>query len=269
MVDVFSGVCRRLIMSMRDNFLTIIFKKTGRIISVNISMGIFMASLALIILLNGSLVFLTFQWGHLQHKKSFLQKQIGKMQTEVEQMKDEIKEAMYYKTWADSIIYRRLYAGSLSGQGSASYSHGVSNDSFQLKPGSAVIDSALVGIDDFQVKSLNLEMDFELSFYLVNKDKENKRISGYLTIAGMNEDVIPPVYGVFPRIDFKDGAPVDYQEGLSFAIRYLRPVKARINQPSIGPKFNEIVVMIYSTEGELILKQGFNVERMLHMNSCS
>lgn len=269
MVDVFSGVCRRLIMSMRDNFLTIIFKKTGRIISVNISMGIFMASLALIILLNGSLVFLTFQWGHLQHKKSFLQKQIGKMQTEVEQMKDEIKEAMYYKKWADSIIYRRLYAGSLSGQGSASYSHGVSNDSFQLKPGSAVIDSALVGIDDFQVKSLNLEMDFELSFYLVNKDKENKRISGYLTIAGMNEDVIPPVYGVFPRIDFKDGTPVDYQEGLSFAIRYLRPVKARINQPSIGPKFNEIVVMIYSTEGELILKQGFNVERMLHMNSCS
>ena len=255
-------------MSIRDNFLTIIFKNTGRIFSFNITMGVFIISLAFIILLNGSLVFLTFQCGNLQYKKSFLLKQIGNMQTEMEQMTNEIKEAMYYKKWADNIIYRRLYAGSLSGQGS-SYSSGVSNSSLKLKPESAVIDSALVGIDDFQVKSLNLELDFELSFYLVNKDRENKRTSGYVTIVGMNEDVIPPVYGVFPRIEFKDGAPVDYQEGLSFAIRYLRPVKARINQPSIGPKFNEITIMVYSTEGELILKQGFNVERMLQMNLCS
>lgn len=256
-------------MNIRDNFLTIIFKKTGRIFSVNITMGIFITSLAFIILLNGSLVFLTFQWGNLQYKKSSLLKQIGLMQTEMEQMKNEIKEAVCYKKWADNIIYRRLYAGSLSGQGSATYSSGVSNNSLQFEPGPAVIDGAVVGIDDFQVKSLNLELDLELSFYLVNKDKGNKRISGYVTIAGMNEDVIPPVYGVFPRIELKDGAPVDYQEGLSFAIRYLRPVKARINQPSIGPKFNEIMIMVYSTEGELILKQGFNVERMLHMNSCS
>lgn len=229
----------------------------------------FIASLALVILLNGSLVFLTFQWGNLQHKKSSLIKRIEHMHTEMKQMKNEIKEATYYKKWADNIIYRRLYAGSLSGQGSATYSSGVSSNALQLKPGPAVIDQAVVGIDDFQVKSLNLEMDLELSFYLVNKDKENRRISGYVTIAGMNEDVIPPVYGVFPRIEFTNGAPVDYQEGLSFAIRYLRPVKARINQPSIGPKFNEIMIMVYSTEGELILKQGFNVERMLHMNSCS
>ena len=256
-------------MNIRDNFLTIIFKKTGRIFSFNITMGIFITSLAFMVLLNGSLVFLTFQCGNLQYKKSFLLKKIGHMQTEMEQMKNEIKEAMYYKKWADNIIYRRLYAGSLSGQGSSSYSSGVSNNSLKLKPESSVIDSALVGIDDFQVESLNLELDFELSFYLVNKDRENKRTSGYVTIVGMNEDVIPPVYGVFPRIELKDGAPVDYQEGLSFAIRYLRPVKARINQPSIGPKFNEIIIMVYSTEGELILKQGFNVERMLQMNSCS
>ncbi len=256
-------------MSIRDSFLTIIFKKTGRIFSFNITMGIFITSLAFMVLLNGSLVFLTFQYGNLQHKKSFLLKKLGDMQTEIEQMKSEIKEAMYYKKWADNIIYRRLYTGSLSGQGSSSYSSGVSNNPLKLKPESVVIDNALVGIDDFQVKSLNLELDFELSFYLVNKDRENKRTSGYITIVGMNEAVIPPVYGVFPHIDFKNGAPVDYQEGLSFAIRYLRPVKARIIQPSIGPKFNKIMIMVYSTEGELILKQGFNIESMLQMNSCS
>jgi len=157
----------------------------------------------------------------------------------------------------------------VSGQGSSSFDSGISSDSLKLKPASTVIDNSLLGIDDFQLKSVNLESDFELSFNLLNKDRKHKRMSGYITIVGMNEEVIPPVYGVFPHIDFKDGAPVDYQEGLSFSLQYLRPVKARINQPSIGPKFNKVMVMVYSTEGELILKQGFSIEKMLRMEFCS
>jgi hypothetical protein len=85
----------------------------------------------------------------------------------------------------------------------------------------------------------------------------------------MNEEVTPPVFGVFPHIAFENGAPVDYQEGLSFAIKYLKQVKARINQPSIGSKFNKVVVMVYSTEGTLILKQGFNIEKMMQVNYVS
>ena len=253
-------------MTIRDDFLTIIFKKTGRISSFNISTGKFITSLAILLLLNVLLVFFIFQYGNLQYKRTILVKKVDIMEAKMEQMKEEIKEAIYYKKWADNIIYRRLYTGSISGQGSSSFGGGISNSLVKLKPESAIIDNSLVGIDDFQVKSLNLEMDLELFFNLVSKDKKNKRISGYITIVGMNEEVIPPVYGVFPRIEFKNGNPVDYQEGLSFAIRYLRPVKARINQPSIGPKFNKVMIVVYSTEGELMLKQGFNIGKMLQMD---
>jgi len=253
-------------MTVQDDFLTVIFKKTGRILSFNISTGRFIISLIFLFLLNILFIFFVFQYGNFHYKKRVLVKEISSMKAEMEQMSEEIKEAMYYKRWADNIIYRRLYAGSMSGQGSSSHSGVVSNGSLKLRPESTVIDISLVGIDDFQVKSLNLEMDFELSFKLVNKDKENRRISGYITIVGMNEDVIPPVYGIFPHIDFKNGEPIDCKEGLSFAIRYLRPIRARINQPSIGPKFNKVIIMVYSTEGELILKQGFNTERMLQMD---
>lgn len=256
-------------MTVRDDFLTIIFKKTGRILSFNITRITFITSLGFVMLLNVLLVFFVFQYGNLHYKKGMLAKKIGSMEVEMERMREDIKEAMYYKRWADGIIYRRLYAGTISGQGSSFLSRDIPNDSVKLRPESTVIDNSLVGVDDFQVKSLNLELDFELFFNLVNKDKENRRISGYITIVGMNEEVIPPVYGVFPHIEFSDGAPVDYQEGLSFAIRYLRPVKARINQPSIGPKFDKIVVMVYSTEGELMLKQGFNIEKMLQMDCSS
>ena len=255
-------------MNIRDNFLTIIFKKTGRILSFNITTSRFIIFLTLLFLLNTLLAFLIFQYGNLHYKKRILVKKVGSMEAEMEQMREEIKESRYYKRWADNIIYRRLYAGSMSGQGSSS-SSGISNDLMKLKPESTVIDNSLVGIDDFQVKSLNLELDFELSFNLVNKDRKHRRIGGYITIVGRNEEVIPPVYGVFPHIDFKDGAPIDYQEGLSFAIRYLRPVKVRINQPSIGSKFNKVIIMVYSTGGELMLKQGFNIEKMLQMDFCS
>lgn len=256
-------------MTVKDDFLTIIFKKTGRILSFNITRGRFIIFLALIFLLNGLLVFFALQYGNLHYKKGILITEVAKVKVEMEQMREELKEAMYYKRWADNIIYRRLYNGSMTGQGSSFFSGGISPGALKLKSESTVIDHSLVGIDDFQVKSLNLELDFELSFDLVNKDRGNKRINGYITIVGMNEEVIPPVYGVFPHIEFKDGAPVDYQEGLSFAIRYMRPVKARINQPSIGPKFNKIIIMVYSPEGELMLKQGFNIEKMFQMDCSS
>jgi len=252
-------------MSIQDNFLTIIFKKTGRILSFNITTGTFITSLSLVFLLNVLLIFFIFQYGNLHYKKRILVKKVGSMEAKMEQMREEIKEARYYKRWADNIIYRRLYAGSIDGQGTSFYSSSFFNESMKLKPESTVIDNSLVGIDDFQVKSLNLELDFELSFNLVNKDRGHRRISGFITIVGRNEEVIPPVYGVFPHIEFKNGAPVDYQEGLSFAIKYLRLIKARFNQPSIGPKFNEVMITVYSTEGELMLKQGFNIEKILQV----
>jgi hypothetical protein len=256
-------------MTLRESFLTVIYKKTGKIFTFNISTGKFMICLVLMFILNGLLAFFIFQYCTLSYKKGILVKKVDSMESEVGQLKEEIKEASYYKRWADNIIYRRLYAGSINGQGSSYLGSGISRGPLKLKPESTVIDNSLLGIDDFQLKGVNLEMDFELSFNLVNKDRGHGRISGYITIVGMNEEVIPPVYGVFPRINFEDGVPVDYQEGLSFSLKYLRPVKARINQPSIGPKLNKVMVMVYSTEGELILKQGFNIERMLEMELCS
>jgi len=250
-------------MSMRDNFITIIFKKTGKILSFNITTKGFIFSLGLLFLLSGLMLIFIFQYGNLYYKERILAKMVSSMEENMKQLREEIKEARYYKRWADSIIYRRLYNGSIAGQGSSFFSREISNGYERLKPESRVIDNSQVGIDDFQVRSLNLELDFEIFFKLVNKDKKNRRISGYITIVGMNEEVIPPVYGVFPHIDFKNGAPVDYQEGLSFAIRYLKPIKARINQPSIGPKFNKVMIMVYSTEGELILKQGFNLGKLI------
>ncbi len=256
-------------MSIQDDFLTIILKKTGRILSFNVTTAKCVIALAIVLLMNVVLVFFIFQYGTLQYKKMLLVKEITGMKGDIAQMREEIKEAMYYKKWADGIIYRRLYDSSISGQGSSFFSSSSSNSSVKLKPESSVIDTSLVGIDDLQVKGLNLELDFELSFKLVNKDRGKGLISGYITIVGMNEEVTPPVFGVFPHIEFENGAPVDYQEGLSFAIKYLKQVKARINQPSIGSKFNKVVVMVYSTEGTLILKQGFNIEKMMQVNYVS
>jgi uncharacterized membrane protein len=250
-------------MTVRNDLLTIIFRRTGRIGSFTVTAGKLMILLVLVVVVNVVLLFSLFQYLTLRHKNVVLTERMSSVEAERAQMREEITEARYYKKWADAIIYRRLYNGSLSGQGSSSSLNSSFHDSLKLEPETAIVNNSLLGIDDFQVRSLNLESDLELSFNVINKDKNNRVVSGYLIVVGMNEEVIPPLYGVFPCIECTNGVPLDYQEGMSFALRYLRPVKARINQPSIGSKFNKVVVMVYSSQGEPILKQGFNLEKLL------
>ena len=91
-------------MSIQDDFLTIILKKTGRILSFNVTTAKCVIALAIVLLMNVVLVFFMFQYGTLQYKKVQLVKEITGMKGDIAQMREEIKEAVYYKKWADGII---------------------------------------------------------------------------------------------------------------------------------------------------------------------
>ena len=70
-------------MSMQDNFLTIIFKKTGRISSFNITTGRFIISSVIIFLLSGILVSFIFQYGNISYKEKVLVKKVSGMEEEL------------------------------------------------------------------------------------------------------------------------------------------------------------------------------------------
>ncbi len=78
-------------MTIKDDFLTIILKKTGRILSFNVTTAKCVIALAIVLLMNVVLVFFILQYGTLQYKKMLLVKEITGMKGDIAQMREEIK----------------------------------------------------------------------------------------------------------------------------------------------------------------------------------
>ncbi len=77
---------------------------------------------------------------------------------------------------------------------------------------------------------------------------------------------MPEIYESWPKTELVSGMPKDYTQGSSFSIRYMKRIKGRINQPDIGSRFNHVDLIAYSEAGELLMKKGVYIERLLQKN---
>ncbi len=191
--------------------------------------------------------------------------QVNALSERLESLKKENREALLYNKWADDIIFRRYNYTDKTGREAPAVADSPRGGE-ALESSERTLHST-VDIDDFDIKRLNLEMDFEVSFKLINRTKNHKKISGYIYIIASNSDVKPEIYASWPQGKLVSGMPEDYTKGIDFAIRYMRYVRGRIVQPSIGPKFNRIDIIAYSEEGSIIMKKGYYIERLLQHNS--
>jgi len=181
----------------------------------------------------------------------------------LERLKEENKEAALYKKWSDAIIYRRFNYEEKSLE-NAKLKHpreGEFHDTSQQTTGQSAVD-----IDDFDVRRINLDLDFEVSFNLVKRSRGNNKFSGYLYIIALNTEVKPEMYTSWPKDEMLSGLPKNYKKGNSFSIRYLKKIKGRINQPAIGPRYNRVDIICYAEDGKIVLKKGFYIERFLEEN---
>ncbi len=185
--------------------------------------------------------------------------QINNLEKDIEKLSRENRESELYKKWADRIIYRRLqYEFTLDNE---SISEEAILATKSTEPNTE--DKKTVDIDNFEIRALNLELDFDLFFNLVNRTQNNRSISGYVFIVASNQDVKPEIYSLWPQTDHVSGTPENYRKGDSFSIRYMKKVKGRIIQPSIGKKFNRVDIIVYSEDGNILLKKGYYIERLL------
>jgi hypothetical protein len=171
------------------------------------------------------------------------------------------KRAGDYKNWADTIIQKQFNFEDIAGKGSSSLAKNILDGPVEISPAK---QSGLIDIDDFQIARINLALSFDCSFKLLNKAK--RHISGYLFIIGRNTETIPETYATWPPAECISGMPADITDGSSFSIRYMKPVRGRISQPAIGPKFNQVDIVAYSDTGDLLFHKGFYIERMLQEN---
>ncbi len=201
---------------------------------------------------------------HVYQQITDAEQMIGTLEKDLAELKEQNREAVQYKQWADAIIYRRTHYDDITGKGTMTAGQ---NSRAGEVPGSDIKPkSSLLDIDEFDVRRLNLELDFEVSFKLINRSNGRKKLSGYLHIVASNNDVKPDIYSSWPPGELLSGMPQDYKKGSKYAISYLKQVKGRINQPDIGSKFNRVDVIAYSEDGNIVLKKGFYVERLLQQN---
>lgn len=199
------------------------------------------------------------QYVELKQHHEHLLARISSLKHDIEKLAVENREAELYKKWADRIIYRRLQYEETTDNKSLSAA-GILTTEPADAPGK---NDKTVDIDGFEVRALNLELDFDVFFNLVNRTRDNRRVSGYAFIVASNQDVKPEIYRLWPQAEHVSGVPEDYRKGDSFSIRYMKQVKGRIIQPSIGEKFNRVDVIVYSENGTILLKKGFYIQRLL------
>jgi len=141
---------------------------------------------------------------------------------------------------------------------SAPVSHGPGNPE---KSRIATLLSSEISIRDFKVVTSESEPDIiNFTFTVFNNTEDNRLVSGYIAMIAQNEDINPPICGASSMVEVKNGVPVDYRKGQFFAIKYSKPLKGCIKRPKGGVGFKEIVIFVYSIEGDISLKKSFKID---------
>lgn len=239
-------------------------EKSGRNYSTKMSrISLLMIVVFLIALITITTVLLN-SYLHVRRQNKSFEFQINELQTNLDKLNDESRDAELYKQWADRIIFRRLNYEDLPGQGNVDLNENARDG--EITAESYKSSRSLLDVDEFDVRRVNLELDFEMSFKLLNRTPDRKNLAGYIFAIASNRDVKPEIYDSWPRVENMSGLPKDFKKGSKFSIRYLKNIKGRINQPDIGPKFNRVDLIAYAEDGKIIMKKAYYVERFLQQS---
>ena len=191
------------------------------------------------------------------------QVQICQLEKNFNEFEKEKKEADAYKNWSNNIIARKLNYEEKAGRGNMGPSANTLNGEIKDK---TMRSSSILSINELDIRRANLHLDFNMSFKLINRTKRHHEQKGYLFVVASNNEVVPGIYNAWPAGEIISGLPKDYKLGSPFSIRHMKVVKGKINQPDIGQKFNRIDLIAYSENGDLLLKKGIYIEKLLLEN---
>ncbi len=242
----------------REFTVMLLSKNKGRHYSFKVSLvGMAMLMIFAVCLISLTIVSL-FNYVDEHRQNNDFATQIKLLEAEIGSLNKNSREAYLYKQWADRIIFRRLNYENDNNTIAGSIVDGVIPDESSIR-----LKHSFLDIDGFDVRRIKPGFDFEISFKLINRFKGNKNHSGYIFLIASNNEIIPGLYSSWPLAELLAGMPKDYKKGYRFSIRYLKNIKGRINQPEAGPKFNRVDLIAYSEDGNILMKKGFYIGRLL------
>jgi hypothetical protein len=93
--------------------------------------------------------------------------------------------------------------------------------------------------------------------FLLRNHSEESVISGHIFIVVKPRASVALPWLAFPKTALRDGSPVNFTEGDSFAISKYKVIS---NHVPIQNVYDSVLVYIFSNNGTLILKESFNIK---------
>jgi len=143
-------------------------------------------------------------------------------------------------------------------------SHGastVSEEKVQNGPEGEASPEPLVTIQRLRVKR-NGER-FSVNFRLARTTPDGSQLSGHLFIIAANTASNPHRFWTYPKVDLKDGVPVDHALGLAFKVRNYRIIQRSLLIGSGTESPPLLSILAYDTTGNLILDEAFAMDETL------
>lgn len=117
-----------------------------------------------------------------------------------------------------------------------------------------------VDIKDMIVQKEGARMSVE--FKLVNMNPGETAVGGYIHLIAMGTDPNPPPEWTFPRVQLKEGIPVNFRRGQLFLIQRFKPVQGRFYLTPNSETPTALKVLVYDQSGLLILEREFEVSHV-------
>ena len=150
-------------------------ENSGKHISVKVGLFTLLTAAVFIVCLIGATAVSINGYLEVFQQNKIFKHLVKEMESSLKELKQEKREAVLYKEWADKIVFRRFNYEDITGQGNNFISKDTLDGEIHGKSFKASVPA--VDVDDFDVRRINLELDFEFSFKLVNRSQGRKNLS--------------------------------------------------------------------------------------------
>lgn len=99
----------------------------------------------------------------------------------------------------------------------------------------------------------------KVAFRLKNEGENQGPLRGYVYMIAMDERSDPPHLQPYPKVELRNGIPVDYKRGQAFSIKRFKTIRGEYSLKAKTEGPSAIRVLVYDTSGKLIMDRGFGV----------
>ena len=120
-----------------------------------------------------------------------------------------------------------------------------------------VRDSGKIAINDIKLIRLVSPKGLKISFKLLNRSSNGKRLSGHIFVLAKNSGLAEPLIGTYPNsATIENDIPIEIKKGAAFSIYQFKTIRGRIYAKE---EILEAVILVYDQDGLLLFSKSYPV----------